>query len=72
MTEHKLFCKRCDIGADADGQTDIQNNWVEMRYDFYGLATGYFCDNCYDNNYPYRKDAYYDEGYAGERMDDNY
>ena len=30
----------------------------DMRYDFYGIATGNYCDECYDNDYPYRKDRY--------------
>lgn len=42
------------------------------RTDFYGLSTGYWCDDCYENNYTYRKDAYFDPSYAGERMDDDY
>ena len=45
---------------------------VEMRQDAYGLPTGHYCDNCYDNNYPYRRDRYYDYLNAGEHMDDNY
>ena len=38
------------------------------RVDHYGLYTGIYCDDCYDNNYPYRKDDYYDPAYAGESM----
>lgn len=42
--------------------------------DAYGFSTGHWCSNCYENNYPYRKDAYFDEGYAGESLygDDDY
>ncbi len=29
-----------------------------MRHDYRGIATGLFCNDCYDNNYPYRKDDY--------------
>jgi len=53
---------------------ECESTQVEERFDAYGLSTGYYCDNCYDNNYPYRKDRYptieYD-GY-GERLDDDY
>jgi hypothetical protein len=46
------------------------HQWV--RHDAYGIYTGIYCDECYENNYPYRKDDYYDPPYAGERMDDDY
>ena len=40
------------------------------RSDAYGIYTGLYCDKCYNDNeaYPYRKDEYYDEGYAGEQL----
>lgn len=55
-------CKNC--GKDAD-----------EKYDFYGISTGYWCDECYDSNkYPYKKQRYatieYD-GY-GERLNEDY
>jgi hypothetical protein len=45
---------------------------VEMRQDAYGYATGHYCDDCYENNYPYKKHRYYDYLDAGEYLDDNY
>lgn len=43
---------------------------VEERHDYYGITTGHWCDDCYENNYPYKKERYatveYD-GY-GERL----
>ena len=39
------------------------------RADAYGIYTGLYCDDCYENNYPYRRDEYYDPAYAGERME---
>ena len=42
------------------------------RSDAYGIYTGLFCDNCYDNNYPYKKDRYFDESYCGERLEGDY
>jgi len=44
---------------------------TQPRHDAYGLFTGHYCDDCYENNYPYRKDRY-DYAAAGERMDDDY
>lgn len=41
------------------------------RHDAYGVYTGMYCDRCYESNYPYRKDRYYDEGYAGERLEED-
>ena len=34
------------------------------RNDAYGIYTGLYCDDCYKNNYPYRKDRYQDESYC--------
>lgn len=31
---------------------------VQVTSDYHGIFTGYYCSNCYDNNYPYRKDDY--------------
>ena len=42
------------------------------RHDHYGNSTGYWCEDCYENHYPYRKDAYFDPSYAGERMEEDY
>ena len=47
---------------------------VYDRHDYYGIFTGHYCDYCYENNYPYRKDRYptmeYD-GY-GDYLEDDY
>lgn len=45
---------------------------VELRQDAYGIPTRHYCDDCYENNYPYRKDRYYNYLDAGEYLDDNY
>ena len=44
------------------------HDWA--RSDAYGIYTGLYCDKCYDdsNIYTYRKDEYFDEGYAGEQL----
>jgi RNase P subunit RPR2 len=60
-----IYCKGCHEPA-------TEEFYVEARSDFYGLFTGHYCDDCYENKYPYRKDAYYDYLNAGERMDDDY
>ena len=43
------------------------HDWA--RADAYGIYTGLYCDDCYKDNYPYRKDEYYDPAYAGENME---
>jgi len=58
-------------GRNCD-KTTRTDDTISERSDAYGISTGHYCDDCYDNNYPYRKDRYYDESYAGERMDDDY
>jgi hypothetical protein len=45
---------------------------VEERHDYYGISTGYWCDDCFENKYPYRRDAYYDYLNAGEYLNDDY
>ena len=45
---------------------------TQERSDSYGIFTGHYCEDCYQNNYPYRKDRYFDPAYAGERMDEDY
>ena len=44
------------------------HNWA--RRDAYGIFTGIYCDDCYmdEDKYTYRKDAYFDPSYAGERL----
>lgn len=58
----EFTCKGChDVGA-------------QERFDYYGITTGHYCDSCYENNYPYRKDRYATIEFDGhgERLDDNY
>lgn len=64
MEEIVIHCK--GRGCDCVGEE------VEMRHDAYGIPTGYYCDNCYENNYPYKKHRYYDYFDAGEYLDDDY
>jgi hypothetical protein len=47
---------------------------VQLRYDAYGIETGYYCENCYETNYPYRKDRYPTMEYHGygEQLYDEY
>lgn len=45
-----------------------------QRHDWYGIPTGHYCDECYENNYPYRKTRYATiehDGY-GERLSEDY
>lgn len=34
-----------------------KDNTLE-RHDHYGITTGHWCEDCYENDYPYRKDEY--------------
>jgi len=59
-----------------DSQTGIQcrgdrcdSRDATRRYDAYNIPTGNYCDECYANNYPYRKDVYFDPAYAGEALE---
>ena len=54
--EYKLYCRPI-----------AHHMWA--RNDAYGIYTGLYCDKCYKDNYPYRKDRYFDPAYAGERME---
>lgn len=60
--ENAPFCKGCKM----------QNEDVEMRHDAYGYATGNYCEECFENNYPYRRDRYYNYLDAGEYLTDDY
>ncbi len=66
-----VTCRGCE-------QQEQVQSWGEVKYhpwhrsDAYGLSTGHYCDECYENNYPYRRDRYYDPELCGERMDDDY
>lgn len=74
--EHEVIvCKGCGKEDDISdwgnpAMAHKHHEWV--RSDAYGLYTGAYCDECYENNYPYRKDAYFDPGYAGESMENDY
>ena len=66
--------KKSDIPIVCRGCHKEESDTVqpEMRYDYYGIHTGYYCDDCYDHHYPYKRGAYYDFLDAGEYLDDNY
>ena len=57
-------CKGCQ-------KLETEDFEIETRYDYYGIFTGDYCDECYENNYPYKKNAYYDYFEAGEYLDDD-
>ena len=55
MMSDKIICKGCKAKHDK-----YMVDW--MRYDYHGIYTGIYCDECYEsgdeNKYPYRKDNY--------------
>jgi hypothetical protein len=56
-------------GCDKAGEIQSLN-----RYDAYGIPTGAWCDDCYNDSeiYPYHKDEYFDPTYAGESLEEDY
>jgi len=63
------YCGSCQAEAMMTRPIDY-HQWA--RKDAYGIFTGLYCDDCYDDEekYPYRKDDYFDPSYAGERLYD--
>ena len=62
-------CKKPDKEDSSKIPAPVKyHRWA--RADAYGIYTGLYCDKCYDdvNVYTYRKDEYFDEGYAGEQL----
>lgn len=58
------ICKGCGKESTEGLEQHALRYHKWQRYDHYGILTGKFCDKCYNSNkYPYRKDAYEEEGY---------
>jgi len=62
----------CCRGENCSNTTETEEAYVELRSDSYGIPTGYYCEDCYETNYPYRKDNYYDWLNAGEYLESDY
>ena len=63
----EAICQGCESEADTGFNTGELKYHYWARNDAYGIYTGLYCDKCYDSDkYPYRKDEYFDESYAGE------
>jgi hypothetical protein len=57
----ELICRGCGKSEDISGwnsKKDAIKYHEWSRADFYGIFTGIYCNECYENNYPYRKDRY--------------
>ena len=67
----KANCRGCTKESDFVRPIEY-HQWA--RQDAYGIYTGQYCGECYDNPeiYTYRKDRYYDPAYAGERLEEDY
>lgn len=64
--EYQEFLKeraKCQV-CGADG------NWA--AYDAYGIYVGRYCSDTCTRQAGYRTDRYFDEGYAGERLEEDY
>lgn len=66
--KHEIYCE----GENCKKTTYNTDGDIQMRKDAYGIQTGWYCEDCFENNYPYRKDYYYDYFEAGEYLDDDY
>ena len=62
----------CCRGENCSNTTETEGAYVELRSDSYGIPTGYYCEDCYETNYPYHKDNYYDWANAGEYLESDY
>jgi len=62
------FCNICEGSGEyvLYAKPIAHHRWA--REDAYGIYTGLYCDKCYKDNYPYRRDRYHDESYCGERL----
>ena len=68
------YCRYCSgNGEYTERVSNIEyHEWA--RNDAYGYFTGLYCEKCYNDQekYTYRKDRYFDEGYAGEHLEGDY
>ena len=67
--QYLYHCRGCEEPAKDNQRVSPIEYHMWARADAYGIYTGLYCDDCYKDNYPYRKDEYYDPAYAGERME---
>jgi hypothetical protein len=72
------------IESEGDWETHVISKFHECkgceqesyeRHDYYGISTGYWCDECYESSrYPYKKTRYATEEFDGygERLSEDY
>lgn len=69
--EYTVWTVRCGGNGCKNTTTTTgrisESGWA--RKDHYGYYTGIYCPDCYKDNYPYRRDAYFDPAYAGESLE---
>ena len=65
----KTNCRGCEKESEMVKPISY-HDWA--RCDSYGIYTGLYCDDCYKNNYPYKRVIYFDEAYCGERLEGDY
>ena len=67
----EAICQGCESEAEFGFNTGELKYHYWARSDAYGIYTGLYCDKCYDSDeYPYRKDRYFDPAYAGEHLEE--
>ena len=67
LNHNEIKCRGCH-----KSESDNPNIYVVERHDAYNFSTGYWCEDCYENTYLYKRGRYYDYLDAGEYLDDDY
>ena len=67
-------CNQIADVSDWDSLKDALKYHEWVRSDAHGIYTGIYCNDCYENNYPYRKDRYPTQETHGEGdyLEDDY
>ena len=67
------WCTMCDGHGEYELRLSTITHHRWYRNDAYGIATGMYCDGCYNSNdsdkYPYKKNRYHDPTYCGEQLE---
>ena len=55
--DHRCQGEACDKKSERlKTEPMMYHGWY--RCDYWSIYTGMYCDDCYENNYPYRRDNY--------------
>ena len=68
--EVTVKCSGRDCEAKDEGWTAKRSQHPWARSDHFGIYTGIYCNDCVENNYPYKKHDYSAELNHGEYIDE--